>query len=366
VSTPPASWRYGDGRIDELISELVALVGHDENDDLIRSMIVSALRMDADRTDRRELRIATAALAEMHHTWRVFAPYRERARVTVFGSARLGPGDPDYELTRQLGEAAAAANWMVITGAGPGIMQAAMEGAGRANSMGMNIVLPFEQASNPVIDGDPKLATFRYFFTRKLALVKESDAFVFTPGGFGTLDESFELLTLLQTGKTYPVPVVLLDHEGSTYWDRWQDFVDAELLGAGLIGPTDLSLYHHTHDAAEAVRHLCDFYSVYHSLRYVGPLLVLRLNRPVGQEVADALTAEFDDIIVEGGVELSEATEAERRDADLLDLPRLALRFDQRGFGRLHQLIHRLNALGAPHEAPPVAGRLVHDVQPET
>lgn len=366
MSAPVPRSSFGDRRVDDLITEVLALVAGDDGDDLVRQLIVTALTMDVDETDRLELKIASQSLAEMHHTWKVFAPYRSRAKVMVFGSARTVPGQSDYELARELGRRAAEANWMVITGAGPGVMQAAMEGAGADNSMGVNIVLPFEQRSNPVIDGDPKLATVRYFFTRKLAFVKESDAFVLLPGGFGTLDETFELITLMQTGKTYPAPIVLLDHPHSSYWDRWRSFVEDELRGGGLIGEADRDLYHHTRDPAEAVRYLCHFYSVYHSLRYVGPLLVLRLNRPVGDEVVATLQSEFADIVVSGGIEPIGATRAERRDDDVVHLPRLALRFDSRSYGRLHQLIRRLNALAAPSEAPPVAADLLHGVDPGT
>ena len=366
MSAPVPRWSYGDPEVDERIREVLALVGGDQDDDLVRQMIVTALTMDVDETDRLELKIASQSLAEMHHTWKVFAPYRSRSKVMVFGSARTAAGSPDYEVARELGRLAAESNWMVITGAGPGVMQAAMEGAGVANSMGVNIVLPFEQSSNPVIEGDPKLATVRYFFTRKLAFVKESDAFVLLPGGFGTLDETFELITLMQTGKTYPAPIVLLDSPGSTYWDRWRSFVEDELAAGGLIGDADRDLYHHTRDPVDAVRYLCDFYSVYHSLRYVGPLLVLRLNRPVGDDVVASLQSEFADVVAGGGIERIDATRAERRDGDFVHLPRLSLRFDHRNFGRLHQLIRRLNFLGAPFETPPVTTDLVHGVDPGT
>lgn len=366
MSAPVPSTSFGDEEVDRLLSALLAKVTPETDEALVRQLLVTALRMDADETDRLELKIASQALAEMHHTWRVFAPYRDRAKVTVFGSARTRPGEPDYELARAFGRLAAEANWMVITGAGPGVMTAAMEGAGADNSMGLNIVLPFEQRSNHVIDGDPKLATFRYFFTRKLAFVKESDAFVLVPGGFGTLDETFELITLMQTGKTYPAPVVLLDHPGSTYWERWRTFVEDEMLGGGLIGDADRDLYHHARDPSDAVRFICDFYSSYHSMRYVGSRLVLRLNRPVAADVVATLEREFADIIVGGGIEAIDATRVERRDGDVVDLPRLAFRFDHRGFGRLHQLIRRLNALAGPEAPPAKTGARVHDVQPET
>lgn len=365
MSAPVALTEYGDDEVDRLVSALLAAVTPETDEALVRQIVVTALRMDADETDRLELKIASQALAEMHHTWKVFAPYRHRPKVTVFGSARTSPGQPDYELSRTFGRLAAASEWMVITGAGPGVMTAAMEGAGVENSMGVNIVLPFEQRSNHVIDGDPKLATYRYFFTRKLAFVKESDAFVLVPGGFGTLDETFELITLMQTGKTYPAPIVLLDHPGSSYWDRWRAFIADEMLAGGLVGEADLDLYHHTRDPADAVRFICGFYAVYHSLRYVGTRLVLRLNRGVDADVVATLESEFADIIVSGGIDAVGPTRLERRDDDVVHLARLAFRFDHRSFGRLHQLIRRLNALAAPAEAPAGTRPGVHDVQPD-
>lgn len=365
MSAPVASTKYGDDEVDRLVSALLATVTPETDEALVRQIVVTALQMDADETARLELKIASQALTEMHHTWKVFAPYRHRPKVTVFGSARTRPGQPDYELSRTFGRLAAEANWMVITGAGPGVMTAAMEGAGVENSMGVNIVLPFEQRSNDVIHGDPKLVTYRYFFTRKLAFVKESDAFVLVPGGFGTLDETFELITLMQTGKTYPAPIVLLDHPDSTYWARWRAFIAEEMLAGGLVGEADLDLYHHTRDPAEAIRFICGFYAVYHSLRYVGDRLVLRLNRAVDDDVVATLESEFADIIVSGGIEAVGPTRLERRDDDVVHLPRLALRFDHRSFGRLHQLIRRLNALAAPAETPPVTPPGVHDVQPD-
>jgi uncharacterized protein (TIGR00730 family) len=252
---------------------------------------------------------------------------------------------------------------MTITGGGPGIMRAGIEGAGRDNAFGVNIVLPFEQAATDVIDGDDKLATFRYFFTRKLTFMKESDAFVLMPGGFGTQDETFELLTLVQTGKSYPVPIVLLDHEGSRYWERWQAFVDEALLEGGMISPADTSLYLHTHSAAEAVEHICAFYSCYHSLRYVGSTLVIRLAAPLGEEALAILNDEFGDILARGRIEAIEATKAEIRDRDHLDLPRLGLQFNNRSYARLVGMIHRINELGG-HAGAAAAAGLVHDVDP--
>jgi uncharacterized protein (TIGR00730 family) len=326
-------------------------------------MMVTALDMDRDAVDRLELKIASQSLVEMLNAWKVFSPWGDNAKATIFGSARTRPDHPDYRLAVELGRRLAGRGWMAITGAGPGIMTAAIEGTGPDAAFGVNIMLPFEQVASEIIDGDPKLATFRYFFTRKLTFMKESDAFALLPGGFGTLDEAFELITLVQTGKSYPVPIVLLDHEDSTYWDRWQSFVNDELLSAGMISEHDTSLYLHTHDAGEAVEYICSFYSCYHSIRFVGRRLVIRLVSPLAEESLATLDEEFGDIITRGHIEAIEPTRAEQRDGDHLHLPRIALYFDNRSFARLVQLIHRINDLGGRAGAAATAG-LVHDVDP--
>jgi uncharacterized protein (TIGR00730 family) len=364
MSAPQTRSTYGDEAVDRLITQLIAAVGSDSNDDLIRNLIVTALDMDRTDVDRLELKIAKQSLAEMWNAWRVFSPYADRAKATVFGSARTQPDHPDYQLVVELGRQLVKRGWMALTGAGPGIMTAAIEGAGRENSMGVNIVLPFEQRAAEIIDGDPKLATFRYFFTRKMTFMKESDAFVLAPGGFGTQDEAFELMTLVQTGKSRPVPIVLLDHPGSTYWDRWRDFVEGELLEGGMISATDSGLYLHTHDAAEAVEYLCSFYSCYHSIRFVGSRLIIRMQEALSDDALEQLNAEFDDLVVSGRIEPTEVTKAEQRDNDHVDLPRLALRFDNRSFGRLLLLIRRINELGGSRGTDAIPG-LVHDLGPD-
>lgn len=363
MSAPRPRAHYGEESVDRLLSELIATVGSDANDDLVRSLVVTALDMDQAEIDRLELKIANQSLAEMLNAWRVFSPYSQNAKATIFGSARTKPGHPDYELTKVFGERLAARGWMAITGAGPGIMSAGIEGAGRENSFGVNIVLPFEQSAAPVIDGDDKLATFRYFFTRKLTFMKETDAFVLCPGGFGTLDEAFELMTLVQTGKSFPVPIVMLDHDESTYWDSLRLFVENELLAGGMISEHDTSLYLHTHDPDEAVEYICSFYSCYHSIRYVGKRLVFRLLSPLDDAAMHILNTEFADIIKKGKMERIEATESEQRDDDHLDLFRFAFHFDDRSFTRLIGLIHRINELGGQVGAKAAPG-LVHDVGP--
>ena len=271
-------------------------------------IVASALRLGLDRADRGDLKIANAALKEMRHAFYVFAPYRTARKVAIFGSARTQPDDPLYLQTRELAAAVAAREWMVVTGAGPGIMEAGIEGAGPEQAFGVSIKLPFEAATTQFFDGDPKLINFRYFFTRKLEFVKESDAFVLLPGGFGTLDEAFELLTLLQTGKAQPAPVVLLDVPGGTYWETWQAFVTEELVNTGYISPDDRALLCTTDDIDVAVDEIMGFYANYHSVRFVDGRLVLRMQREPAPEELAALNAEFADIVVRGEMETIGAT----------------------------------------------------------
>ncbi|MGH1502854.1 MAG: LOG family protein [Acidimicrobiales bacterium] len=364
MSAPRPNSTFGDGNVDRLISEVLGLVGEDGNDDLVRKLVVTALEMDEADVGRLELKIASQALAEMLNAYKVFSQHRERAKVTVFGSARTAPDHPDFVIARDFSRIMAERDWMTISGAGPGIMTAAIEGAGVENSFGVSIVLPFEAKAADIIDGDPKLAIFRYFFTRKLFFMKETDAFALFPGGFGTLDETFELLTLIQTGKAYPAPIVLLDHPESGYWNAWQRFVDEGLAANGMIKADDTDLYLHTHDPEEAADYLCAFYATFHSIRYVGKRLLVRMNRALDGDAIETLNDEFGDIVVSGRIEPTEATAAERRDDDHVDLARLGFRFDDRSFARLTQMIHRMNELGGP-QSPAAHRGLVHDLDPE-
>jgi len=230
-------YRTGDDGLD---AEIIGLLRHvDEADrELVFEMIVTALRLSREDNDRGDLKLVTAAMKELRYSFEVFGPYRDIPKCTIFGSARIKAGEPAYECAKNFARQIADRDWMVITGAGPGIMEAGHEGAGADQSFGVNIMLPFEASANEYIADDPKLINFKYFFTRKVMFMKESEAYVLLPGGFGTMDESFELLTLIQTGKTAPAPVVLLDEPGGTYWDHWYDFVTTELGNAGLISPT--------------------------------------------------------------------------------------------------------------------------------
>jgi uncharacterized protein (TIGR00730 family) len=279
----------------------------------------------------------------MRHAFHVFAPYRAAPKVAIFGSARTQPESPLYLQARDFAAAMAELDWMVVTGAGPGIMEAGIEGAGAENAFGVSILLPFETTTSQFLADDPKLINFRYFFTRKLEFIKESDAFVLLPGGYGTLDEAFELLTLLQTGKAQPAPVVMLDVPGGTYWEHWGAFVERELEQPGYVSREDDHLFCVTDDVRTAVDEILGFYRNYHSQRFVKGKLVLRLQHAPTARELQALNAEFADIVVRGEIEAIEATPDEIADDDHVDLARIAFRFDRHGWSRLRMLIDVLN-----------------------
>ena len=336
-------YRTGDAELDAAIGELVDRIGSEKDSDLIFEMVVSAARLARDHADRGDLKIANAALKEMRHAFSVFAPYRWARKAAIFGSARTQVVDPLYTQTLNLARELAAAEWMVITGAGPGIMEAGIEGAGVENSFGVGIQLPFEAASSQFLADDPKLINFRYFFTRKLMFVKEADGFVLLPGGFGTLDEAFELLTLVQTGKAQINPIVLLDVPGGTYWTRWLEFITAELGARSYISPGDTSLFCITDDTRVALDELTSFFTNYHSQRYVEGDLVLRLQHEPDAELLARLNREFADIVVRGTIERIDATRIEVADNDVPDLPRLRFRFDRHSYARLRAMIDVIN-----------------------
>jgi uncharacterized protein (TIGR00730 family) len=336
-------YRTGDAALDRDVAALVERVSNPADADQIFELVASALRMAHDGADRGDLKLANAALKEMRHAFRVFAPYRAARKVAIFGSARTQPEDPLYVQTRDLAGALAARDWMVVTGAGPGIMEAGIEGAGAENAFGVSIELPFETTTSQFIADDPKLMNFRYFFTRKLEFIKESDAFVLLPGGYGTLDEAFELLTLLQTGKAQPAPVIMLDVPGGTYWEHWGAFVKAELERPRYVSQEDDHLFCVTDSIETAVDEVLAFYSNYHSQRFVRGRLVLRMRTAPSADELAALNRDFADIVVRGELEVVPATEHEIADDDHVDLERVAFRFDRHGWARLRMLIDRLN-----------------------
>ena len=309
----------------------------------VNELIAIAQQLLSDGASVGDLKIATGALREMREAFKVFAAYRGVRKVSTFGSARTQEGDPVFKLAEEFARRIADCGYMVITGAGPGIMEACQRGAGRDRSFGVNIRLPFEQQANTIISGDPKLMSFRYFFARKLFFLKEADAVVLFPGGFGTHDEGFETLTLLQTGKTQPMPLVLLDRPLGTYWRTWQRYVEDHLLRRHMIEREDLALYSVTDNVDAAVNEITGFHRVYHSSRYVRDRFVIRITRLLPTDFIDGLAAEFGDIIADGVITQRDALRAERDEADIVHLPRLVMRFERSHFGRLRMLIDRLN-----------------------
>lgn len=310
---------------------------------LVAQIKETADKLVRDRTNRGDVKLLSTALRELRYAFKVFAAYRNRRKVTIFGSARLAATHPAYQQAVTLGRDLAGLGYMVITGAASGIMEAGHVGAGRENSIGVNILLPFEQAANVVIAGDPKLMHFKYFFTRKLLFVKESDAVVLMPGGFGTQDEGFEALTLMQTGKSHLYPIVMLDEPGGDYWHHWQRFITESLLKRGLISPDDPSLYRLTDSVQETVDEIQRFYRVYHSMRYVRDDLVLRLQKPLSPELLEQIRTGFHDILVAGTFEQTGALPAEANDAHLAALPRLKFRFNRHSLARLRLLVDAIN-----------------------
>jgi uncharacterized protein (TIGR00730 family) len=337
-------YSVGDAELDAKLEALVAEL-KPEDPRLTYELLVTAVKLAGEPITRLDRKIINVALKEMRHAFKLFVRYRDYHKATIFGSARVQPGDPEYETAREVGKLLAASGWMVVTGAGPGIMRAGNEGAGQGQSFGFNIVLPFEQVPNEFIVGDAKLINFKYFFTRKLMFVKEADAFVLFPGGFGTMDEVFELITLMQTGKSDLHPAVMLESPGGTYWKEFDEHIRGSLMSRDYVDADDLSFYTIAGNAAEAVEQIERFYRVYHSQRYVGDRLVLRLKRAPTAEVLAQLGQEFADILT-GPIQAVAPSPAEVKDNDVPELPRIGLNFDRTHFARLKQLIDRLNDLG--------------------
>jgi uncharacterized protein (TIGR00730 family) len=332
------------GSLSEDLANLVDRLPDLPDGDRIERALRSILRLADAEIERLDWKILSAALEDMERAFQVFYPYRRVRKVAVFGSARTPKSAPAYTMALEFSRQAVELGWMVITGAGGGIMGAANEGAGKEDSFGLNIQLPYEQSANQFINGDPKLLKFKYFFTRKLFFLRESDAIALFPGGFGTHDEALECLTLCQTGRYGPVPMVLIDRPGGTYWRDWDRYVAEHLAAQGLIDADDRGLYHITDSLTEAHQIIDDFYRTYHSSRYVGEQLVLRLRQSIGPEGLAMLNEQFGDIVIQGAIEATKALPEEAGDATEA-LPRLVLHFNQRKYGRFYQLIRAINGL---------------------
>lgn len=325
----------------KLIDELAGV----PNGDLVGDMIGTAMKLLRDKTNRGDVKLIDKSFKELRYALKVFAPYREVRKVSIFGSARTLESHDDYRQAAKFAREMASAGWMVITGAGGGIMAAGHAGAEAQPSFGLAIRLPFEQKTNPFIADDPKLINFKYFFTRKLMFVRSSHAIALFPGGFGTMDEGFEVLTLIQTGKCPPMPVIMVDSPGGTYWSQWQQYVEEQLLARGLISPDDLRLYKITDNIEEAVAETRHFYSNFHSVRYYRDDLIIRLHRrPTDQQVRE-LAKKYASITVKGDFRVSGPLRVERDEPSLNHLHRLVFAFNKRDHGRLRMLIDDLNDL---------------------
>jgi uncharacterized protein (TIGR00730 family) len=324
------------------IEEFISKFADGPDRDLLEDMLVTICRLARDGTGRGELKLLSKALAELRYAFKVFAPYADIRKVSMFGSARTPMDHPDYVQADAFAHRMREENWMVITGAGDGIMRAGNVGAGREGSFGVAIRLPFEQATNSVIANDSKLINFKYFFTRKLLFLKEASAVALFPGGFGTQDEGFEALTLVQTGKNQLMPIVMIDSPGGTYWQEWRAYVEADLLAKGMLSPEDLNLFRITNDVETAVRELIQFYRRYHSSRYVREVLVLRLNSPVSPDAIEMLNDRFRHIITAGQIE-QQPGPIEGEDGEYPHKPRIVLQFDRKSVGYLRLLIDEIN-----------------------
>ncbi|WP_018968794.1 TIGR00730 family Rossman fold protein [Rubritalea marina] len=333
----------GDPKVDEQVMQLSQAVGTDQNVCLIAEMITTALRLGRESISMGDFKLMNRALKEMAESSRVYHPFRFEKKVGIFGSARTKPDEPEYQTTVQFARRIVEEGFMTITGAGPGIMAAGNEGAGRENTFGLDISLPFETSANPFINGDEKLIEFNYFFTRKLAFVKEADAAVAMPGGVGTMDEIFEALTLIQTGKSTVYPLVLLDCKGGTYWKFWLQFMEEHLMRLKLISESDFSLFKVTDDVEEAVQEIVQFYKNFHSYRYVGDQLVVRMHQALSKKAFAKLSEDFADIVSAGKMRQNGALKAEMNEKELLDLPRIVLRHGRNDFGRLREFIDAIN-----------------------
>ena len=333
---------------DELLRQVRSLLESPEDDltiGLLKEMLAGMLKLHDARLDPLDLKIVNRAIKELRHAFRVFRDYHDRKKVSIFGSARTAADDPNYQIAFNFCRRIVEEGFMVITGGADGIMRAAQEGAGRDNSFGVNIMLPFEQGPNNTIADDPKLVTFKYFFTRKLIFQKEANAIALFPGGFGTHDEGFEILTLAQTGKSDPQPILCLQAPGCDYWDEWNRFIRHQMLDRRLISPEDLGLFKITSSVEEAIEEIRTFYTRFHSIRYVGRQLAMRLKSPISAEHLEAIHAQFSDLLLEGTFELRGALPEELDEPDLKDFPRLVFASNRRSAARLRQLIDVINGL---------------------
>ena len=336
-------YEIGDQAIDSLIDELSRKNSSAESQHLLREIITTAVKLGRESSDKGDLKLVNNTLKELRYSFRIFSPYRGIKKVIIFGSARSKKTSAEYSMAEEFSRKLTAKGYMVVTGGGPGVMEAGNKGASAGRDFALNIHLPFEQKPNPYIDEKEKLINFKYFFTRKLIFVKETDATALFPGGFGTNDEGFEMITLIQTGKSKPRPVVLIEPKGSTYWVDWERFLKKQLLKNRFVKKEDFNLFCIVKNVDAAIKYIEDFYKIYHSIRYVSGLTVIRLNKKLTEKTLNFLNREFKDILAGGVISFSPPTQEEVEKGEYLDLPRLIMNFNLRDYGRLYEMIHIIN-----------------------
>jgi uncharacterized protein (TIGR00730 family) len=343
MTIPAKEYLSGDTATDKLIDQLVTNLGLNATGSIVREIITSAVKLGMESKDIGDLKLANTALKELRYSFKVFSPYRDIRKVIIFGSARSDQKSPEYIMAETFARQMCAKGYMIVTGGGPGVMEAGNKGAKEGTDFALNIRLPFEQKPNPFVSQKDKLINYKYFFTRKLFFVKETDATAVFPGGFGTLDEGFEMLTLVQTGKSKPRPIILMEPQGSGYWHNCREFLNKQLVKKSYISPDDSHLFTIATTVAEAVNYIDDFYRVYHSIRYDGALTILRLNRAIAPATLTLINKKFRDILIDGEIRPSLPTPTEVQNNEFLQLPRLVMNFNRHHFNRLHELIHAIN-----------------------
>jgi len=339
----PKEYEIGDKAIDGLIDKLAKLSSSAETENLLHEILTTAVKLGKESNDKGDLKLVNSALKELRYSFKVFSPYRDVKKVIIFGSARSKNTSAEYKMAEEFARKITEKGYMVVTGGGPGVMEAGNKGAKTGKEFALNIRLPFEQKPNPYIDEKEKIINFKYFFTRKLIFIKETDATALFPGGFGTNDEGFEALTLIQTGKSKPRPIVLMEPEGSTYWTDWEIFLNNQLLRNGFIDNGDFSLFRIVKSVDEAIKFIEDFYRIYHSIRYSTGLTILRLNKKPSQKTLNLINQKFKGILTSGRIRFSPPTKEEVQKREYLNLPRLAMNFNLRDYGRLCEMIRMIN-----------------------
>ncbi len=339
-------YEIGDTVIDGLIDELASKCGSVKTEGVLREILTTAVKLGRESSDKGDLKLANNALKELRYSFKIFSPYRGVKKVIIFGSARSKKRSIEYKMAEEFARKLTAKKYMVVTGGGPGVMEAGNKGAEAGKEFALNIRLPFEQKPNPYIDEKDKIINFKYFFTRKLIFIKETDATALFPGGFGTHDEGFEMLTLVQTGKSKPRPIVLMEPKGSTYWSAWKRYVVDHLLKNSFIGKEDLKLFHTAKTVDEAIEYIEEFYRVYHSIRYVSGLTVIRLNKEISEKTLRAINRQFKDILTGGEIRHSPPIDKEILEGEHLSLPRIVMNFNMRDYGRLCEMISVINKGG--------------------